>query len=152
MSNDLKEITKPTKDEQEIAIESHPKLIEALKNLKSPFPEIGIQETEDKIKIPLKLLKLLAKILEVTSQGKPFSIVPIATELTTQSAADFLGCSRPHLIKLLEQGDIAFKKIGKHRRILFEDLAKYKRKKKKEQEQLLIEIMKADEETGLYDT
>ena len=151
MSNQLKNITKPTKLEQQIAIESYPILTRALKGLKSPFPEIEIEETGNKIKIPLKLLKLLAKILEVTSQGKPFSIVPVATELTTQAAADFLGCSRPHLIKILESGEIEFKKIGKHRRILFEDLVAYKQEKKKEQEQLLIEIMKADQESGLYD-
>lgn len=152
MGKNLLDITKPTKDEQKIALESYPMLSKALKDLNAPFPEIEVEETEKKIKIPLKLLKLLAKILEVTSQGKPFSLVPTATEFTTQAAADFLGCSRPHLVKLLEKGEITFTKIGKHRRILFEDLVKYKKKKKKDQKKLLIEIMKADQESGLYDT
>lgn len=86
------------------------------------------------------------------SEGKPISIVPIATEMTTQKAAEILGCSRPHLVKLLEEGKIPFTFIGKHRRVKFEDVMKYKKQLKDKQRQLLIEIMRADEEDGLYDT
>lgn len=152
MSTVLDNITKPTKQEQQLAIQSYGLLTNALKSLNTPEPEIEIEETKDKIKVPLKALKLLARILEVTSQGKPISIVPIATEMTTQAAADLMGCSRPHLVKLLEQGEIAFTKIGKHRRVKFEDVMLYKKEMKKEQEKLIIQIMKADEESGLYDT
>ena len=86
------------------------------------------------------------------SQGNPISIVPIATEVTTQSAADMLSCSRPHLVKLLEEGKLPYTKVGKHRRIMFEDVIKYKQQMKEAQKQYLIEIMNADEESGLYDT
>ena len=123
-----------------------------LEHLKSNTPEIEIEETKEKIKIPLRALKLLVKILEATSQGKPISIIPIATEMTTQAAAEFLGCSRPHLVKLLEDGEIPFTKVGKHRRVRFEDLAVHKREKKEEREALLIQIMKGDEKFGLYDS
>jgi len=152
MSAVLDHITKPTKQEQQLAMESHQQLANALKSLKVADPEIEIEETQDKIKVPLKALQLLAKILEVTSQGKPISIVPIATEMTTQAAADMLGCSRPHLVKLLEKGEIAYTKIGKHRRVRFEDVMSYKAKMKKQQEELIIKIMQADQEAGLYDT
>lgn len=96
-------------------------------------------------------LQLLAQILKEISKGRPVSIVPIATELTTQAAAELLGCSRPHLIKLLEQGTIPFTKVGKHRRIKYQDILDYKKKMKAEQRRLIIEMMKADEESGLYD-
>jgi excisionase family DNA binding protein len=78
--------------------------------------------------------------------------VPVATEVTTQKAAEILGCSRPHLIKILEEGKIPFTKVGRHRRIMFEDVVAYKRKMKEEQKQHIIYIMSADEEDGLYDT
>lgn len=148
----LDKITKPSKEEQRVAMESYSALEEVLKQLNTESPEIEIEETKEKIRIPLKALKLLAKILKVTSQGKPISIVPIATEMTTQAAADLLGCSRPHLVKLLEEGEIEYTKIGKHRRVKFEDVIAYKKRKKAEREELLIKIMKADEESGLYDT
>jgi len=88
----------------------------------------------------------------VTSQGKHISIIPVATEMTTQAAAELLGCSRPHLVKLLEEGRIEFTKIGKHRRVKYEDVIAYKKSMKAKQEKLLIKIMAADEESGLYDT
>lgn len=145
-------ISKPSKAEQKAALESYNALAATLEQVHSENPEIEIEETQEKIRIPLKALKLLAKILQVTSQGKPISIVPVATEMTTQAAAELLGCSRPHFVKLLEEGNIAYTKVGKHRRVKYEDVIAYKKRMKAEQEALLIEMMKADEESGLYDT
>ncbi|MCC6462591.1 MAG: helix-turn-helix domain-containing protein [Saprospiraceae bacterium] len=150
--NNLEDIKRPTKQEQEAAMESYNALSAMLEQLNSNAPEIEIEETKEKFKIPLSALKLLVKILKVTSQGNPISIIPIATEMTTQAAAEFLGCSRPHLVKILEDGEIPFTKVGKHRRVKFEDLADYKKKKREEREALLIDIMKGDEELGLYDS
>lgn len=148
----LENISKPSKKEQQLAMESYSALAEVLEKLQKDDPEIEIEETKEKIKVPLNALKLLAKILKVTSQGKPISIIPIATEMTTQAAADLIGCSRPHLVKLLEEGKIAFTKIGKHRRVKFEDVMNYRKSMKEKQQKLLIKIMNADQESGLYDT
>lgn len=148
----LNEIKRPSKAEQMLAQKSYASLISTLDLLKSDLVEIEIEETGEKIKIPIRALSLLGKILKAMSQGKPISIVPIATEVTTQSAAEILSCSRPHLVKLLEEGKIPYSKVGKHRRIMFEDVLKYKQQMKEAQKQHLIEIMNADEELGLYDT
>jgi excisionase family DNA binding protein len=85
-------------------------------------------------------------------EGKLISIVPMAAEVTTQAAAELLGCSRPHLVKLLEEGKIDFTKVGKHRRIKFEDVMNYKQELKRQQKENIIDIMNADEEAGLYDS
>ena len=147
-------IERPSKADQETAMESYNALASVLEELKSGNKgvEIEIEETEEKIKIPFIALKLLAQILKATSQGKPISIVPVATEMTTQAAAELLGCSRPHLVKSLESGEIPFTKVGKHRRVKYEDVVSYKRKMKERQKSLLIAMMKADEEKGLYDS
>lgn len=146
------EIKRPSKEEQKAAMDSYDALASTLEQIHSNYPEIEIEETKERIKVPLNALKILAKILKETSQGKPISIVPIATEITTQAAAELIGCSRPHLIKLLESGEIKFTKIGKHRRIKYQDVLEYKKKIKEEQRKLLIEIMQADEESGMYDS
>ena len=146
----LDQLRKPSKIEQKIAFESYTALASVLEQINTEETEIEIDETKDKIKIPLVALKLLSDILKSMSEGIPLSIVPIATEVTTQKAAEMLGCSRPHLVKLLEEGKIAFNKVGKHRRVKYEDLIKYQKHMKETQRQHIIDIMNFDEETGLY--
>lgn len=148
----LEQIRKPSKLDQRVASESYDALAAVIEQLHSEQAAIEIEETNDKIKIPLSALKLLGDILKAMSQGKLISLVPISTELTTQAAAEFIGCSRPHLVKLLEDGKIAYTKVGKHRRIKFDDIVKYRNQMKSQQKQHIIDIMNADEETGLYDS
>jgi excisionase family DNA binding protein len=148
----INEIKRPNKHERKLAQKSYSSLISAIDRLKTDRAEIEIEETQEKIILPVKALKLLSEILKAMSEGKPVSIVPMATEVTTQKAAELLGCSRPHLVKLLEEGKIEYTKIGKHRRIKYENIIRYKQKMKEEQKKHLIEIMNADEELGLYDS
>ena len=149
---ELLDIKRPTKEEQRTALESYDALAASLDQLRTEFPEIEIEETEEKIRIPISALKFLVRILKEISQGNPVSIVPIATEITTQAAAELLGCSRPHIVKLLESGKIPFNKVGKHRRIKYEDLVAYKKEMKALQRQKIQEIMELDEDTGMYDS
>lgn len=150
--NMLEQIERPTKREQKLAFESYGTLAAAIEQLHTEDAEIEIEETGDKVKLPLLALKLLGKVLDAMSKGMPVSIMPLAAEVTTQKAAEILGCSRPHLVKLLEEGKLPFTKVGKHRRIRFEDLLQYKNGLKNAQRQHLIDIMREDEETGLYDS
>lgn len=149
---DIIDIRKPTKDEQRAAQESYIRLTASLDKLCSTNPEIEIEETEEKIRIPLSALKLLADILKEISKGNPFSIVPMATEVTTQAAAEMIGCSRPHIVKLLEEEEIPYTKVGKHRRIKYEDIVKYKKAMKMVQKKNIQRLMELDEKSGLYDS
>ena len=148
----INEIKRPDKQERKLAQNSYTSLISAIDRLKTDRAEIEIEETGAKIVLPVKALNLLSEILKAMSEGKPVSIVPIATEVTTQMAAELLGCSRPYLVKLLEEGKIEYTKVGKHRRIKYEDVVHYQQKMKEEQKQHLIDMMAADEESGLYDS
>lgn len=146
------QLGRPSKSDQRVAMESYSALASVLEQIDSEHTEIEIEETKDKIQIPLVALKLLSDILKGMSQGKIISIVPIAAEVTTQKAAEILGCSRPHLVKLLDEGKIEYTKVGKHRRIRFEDVMNYRAQLKKDQKQHIIDIMHQDEDSGLYDS
>lgn len=77
--------------------------------------------------LPRHAIELLRNLLTEMAQGNAVTIMPVHAELTTQEAANILNVSRPHLVKLLEQGDIPFYKVRTHRRIKLQDLIQYKR-------------------------
>ena len=62
--------------------------------------------------------------------------------MTTQEAADLLNVSRPHLVKLLEDGVLPFHKTGKHRRVRFADLMLFKGQRDHASEQAMEELTK----------
>ena len=143
---------KPTTQEQLAARESYESLVSSIGLLQNNLAEIEISETGKRIRIPVSVLKLLVQILKEISQGNPVTVVPEATEITTQAASEVLGCSRPHVVRLLEEGKIPYSKVGKHRRIRYDDLMSFKKKMKVSQKKKLQDLMKLDEESGLYDT
>jgi excisionase family DNA binding protein len=85
------------------------------------------------------------------AQGNAVTPIPIHAELTTQEAADLLNVSRPYLIEQIELGEIPHHKIGKHRRIHFNDLIVYKDRIDLATAQGLDEIVAISQELGLYD-
>lgn len=138
----------PTKEEQKAAEKSYQTLSKVIKRLEQESMEIAFEKTDDKIHLPLKTLRYLADILKATSQGKSVSIVPNKTDISTQEAADILGCSRPHFVKLLNKGELEFIKVGNHRRVKYDDVIAYKKHIKEKQKELIIKIMQADEGDG----
>jgi excisionase family DNA binding protein len=148
----IAQMKRPSKVEMRVAAQSYNTLAEVIEQITKEQTEIEIEETKEKIIIPSRALKLLGEILKAMAQGNPISIVPIAAEVTTQQAAEMIGCSRPFLVKLLEEGKIEFTKVGRHRRIMFDDIIKYKKIMKEEQKKHIIDIMNFDEEIGMYDS
>ncbi|MEM8987878.1 MAG: helix-turn-helix domain-containing protein [Pseudomonadota bacterium] len=92
---------------------------------------------------------LLLGLLRHVGSGKAVTILPIDVELSTQKAADILNMSRPHLIKLLESGEIGYVKTGRHRRVRAEDVLAFKQKRDADREDALAEMAAIDVENGL---
>lgn len=105
----------------------------------------------EEIELPQSVFQVLRQIVYHMMLGRAISIVPINKELSTQEAADILNVSRPYLVKLLEQEDIPFVKVGTHRRIRFIDLMAYKKRQDIEREHGINEIAHISQELGLYD-
>ncbi|MEJ7830564.1 MAG: excisionase family DNA-binding protein [Segetibacter sp.] len=145
-------LEKTTKADQEIAKSSILKLRETserIKDNKSGFVKIKILENGEFLQIPRKALTLLFEILSNMAQGKSITLIPSDTEVSTQQAADMLKVSRPHLVKLLEEGEIPFKKVGTHRRIELKDLITYERKFKENRNEKLDFLAKQAQELNL---
>ena len=78
------------------------------------------------IELPETLFDVLRQVADALSSGHGVTVIPQEARLTTQGAADFLGISRPTLIKLLEAGDIPFDLVGRHRRVTLRDVVEYR--------------------------
>lgn len=78
------------------------------------------------IRVPARALRLLLEALELTAQGHGVRLLAQHAEMTTGEAADALGVSRPHLVQLLEKGEIPFHKVGTHRRLRYGDVLAFR--------------------------
>lgn len=83
------------------------------------------------VTIPSEVHALLVQVVEAMQAGRAIHLTPITTTLTTGEAADFLGISRPTLVKLLENGRIPFSKPNRHRYVLLTDLLEYQKESKR---------------------
>jgi excisionase family DNA binding protein len=129
-------LEKTTKTDQEIARAIRPKVSEASTEIaknKSDKISLKIFGYEEELEIPKSAILLFFTILDKMAEGNSFALFHSDnnTDISTQQAAEMLGVSRPHIVNLLEKGEIPFHKVGTHRRIQLKDLIAYDKKMKK---------------------
>jgi excisionase family DNA binding protein len=105
----------------------------------------------EQVPLPAEVYRVLRQVVEVMRQGKATLVAPQGLLLTTQEAADFLGVSRPTLVKLLEDGAIPFEKPNRHRRVRLQDLIDFQQRRRAERRAALNQLTEEAGELGLYD-
>ena len=113
----------PSQEETALATESS----RVLSKIRDGELKVRLDDGQE-LTIPRSATRLLVHILTEMSHGNAVTIIPVHAEMTTQEAADFLNISRPYLINLLERDEMAYRKVGTHRRIKFQVLQEYKKK------------------------
>lgn len=81
---------------------------------------------DEMVEIPTSALHALRLAVNGMARGQTMTLMPYGKQLTTQEAADLLHVSRPHLVKLLDEGVIDHYKVGNHRRVRIEDVLAYR--------------------------
>jgi excisionase family DNA binding protein len=98
--------------------------------------------------LPQELFEVLEQVVTALANGNGVTIAPYGMLLTTQEAADYLGISRPTLVKLLVTGSIAHEMRGRHRRVMLRDLVDYQERSKIERRATLREMAKVSQRNG----
>lgn len=104
-----------------------------------------------RLELPESVSAALRRIIPILSQGDAVAVVPIHKDLTTRQAADLLNVSRPFLIKLLDEGEIPYTKVGTHRRIRLQDVAAYKADRDVKRGEALAQLTRMSQDLGLYE-
>jgi excisionase family DNA binding protein len=127
---------------------------QTLKSLKkSSFSKDSVYLTISKdsspISIPSDAVLYLEQILELMANGQQVEIVFGSKSFTTQQAADYMNVSRPFVVKLMETGILPFTKVGKHRRINFNDLQTYHTAQQKKARKALEKLAQQAQELDM---
>jgi excisionase family DNA binding protein len=141
----------PTEADAQLARESSRRLATHKLGRRSSV-QIQVQgdgKDAETVTVPASALRLFLHVLTEMSQGNAVTLIPTHAELTTQQGADLLNVSRPYLVKLLDEGKIPCRTIGKYRRVRFDDLMAYKRKDDEARAKVLDQLTAEAQELGM---
>jgi excisionase family DNA binding protein len=82
--------------------------------------------------LPASAFDALRLVVRWMAEGRTINLVPSGSSISTQQAADMLGVSRPHVVRLLDKGEMSFDKPGVHRRIPVEEVIAYRERRRTE--------------------
>jgi excisionase family DNA binding protein len=143
------EIVAPSATEAAVAGESGRKLAACLGRSEAVGLVVEAGSDREPIEIPAAALRLLVHALDEMGKGHAVSLAPLHSELTTQQAADVLNVSRPHLVKLLDEGAIPGRKVGTHRRVLLKDVLAYQRDVEARRHAALDDLQELSQSLGM---
>jgi excisionase family DNA binding protein len=105
----------------------------------------------ERVDLPRELHDLLLFVVDSMKRKQAVYLIPEDEAFTTQAAAQYLGMSRPYLLRLLDQGRIPFHRVGTHRRIMYRDLRAFQTERDRERRQSLDALTQAIDRAGVYD-
>jgi len=105
---------------------------------------------DEDLTVPREAAEMLMRILASIAAGQPVMVIPDHAELTTQQAADLMNVSRPHVIKLLDEGKIQYRLVGTHRRVEAASVKDYISQARARQRAAADQLSELTEEMGLY--
>lgn len=108
-----------------------------------------VSETGEEMPLPVTVYRVLLRVAQEMAQGNAVAVMPVHHELTTTQAAEILNVSRPHLVGLVDAGDIPSHKVGSHRRIRLDDLLAYKHRRDGSRRETLRRLTQDAEDMGL---
>lgn len=138
-----REPVEATARDQQLVAQLHAALEAADPSEFAARPARLITRNGETFEVPASVYGVLVRVLHELAAGNAVAVFAVHAQLTTQQAADLLGVSRPHLIKLLDVGEIAYSRPGArtHRRIRLADLMAYQDRHQQDRQAALDEVV-----------
>ncbi|WP_235500559.1 helix-turn-helix domain-containing protein [Leifsonia sp. Root227] len=116
-------------------------------------PAVLVGPDGEQIPLPIEAYDVLREVVKAMQHGESVSVEPIDRQLTTQQAASLLGVSRSTLVRLLDENELPFDRLGdsRHRRLRLHDVLAYRERKRADRRARLDELTRQADEDGLYD-
>jgi excisionase family DNA binding protein len=77
------------------------------------------------------------------------TVEPMRDDLSIQDAADLLRISRPQVVKLIATGALVVHRTGRHKRVRFADLMRYKAAQERASSEAMAELARQAQELQL---
>ncbi|MBW7928932.1 MAG: helix-turn-helix domain-containing protein [Fimbriimonadaceae bacterium] len=103
------------------------------------------------VPLPDPIFHLLLRVVDSMRRRQVIVLLPENETLTTKSAAELLGVSRPHLVGLLKDGKIPYHMVGSHRRVRLSDVRAYQSVRDRQRREALGRLFDQISDDGLYD-
>lgn len=98
------------------------------------------------VALPSELSGLLTSILQTVARGGTVVVGSMPEDVTTTTAAEQLGVSRPTLMKLIARGEITAHKAGSHTRLKSAHVMDFKRARLERQRQAFAELLDLEDQ------
>jgi len=109
----------------------------------------AVEKADVIVPLPTRAIEMIVDFLTAMAERKPVSVIPHTAELTTQQAADFLNVSRPHLVSLIDKGEMPHRMVGTHRRVRVSDLLAYKKRSDEKRRAAIRSMVAEAQKLGL---
>lgn len=117
--------------------------------LNEPSAQLVVRVQGRDVLVPERAVVAVKEALAELADGHGVLVLRDDREVTTQEAADILNLSRPHLVRLLEQGKLPFHMVGTHHRVLLADVLAYKSERSAKRESAFRELADEAQKHGL---
>lgn len=93
----------------------------------------------------------LTRLVDARARGQEVVLTRGLAEVTPSEAAEMLGMSRPQVRKLMDQGKLAFRKVGTHHRVKVASIREFLEVERARMATGMADLSRLQNETGLLE-
>ncbi len=106
---------------------------------------------EIEVSVSRETAEWLARLVDAKARGQEVLLTRGNAEVTPAEAAELLGMSRPQVRKLMDEGRLAFRKVGTHHRVKVASIRAFLEAERLHMEAGMTEFSRLQNELGLLE-